>query len=140
MEKAGRKVRLCLELNAEALSNAVSTYIGHKVRELAELKHYDNKTETAFRTYLSSNANDTFLWAASVCQQLEKTSGRNTIARLNTFPPGLDPLYERMIQQVYDSDDAEDCKHVLSVVTIVYRPITLDELRSVYRARGDCFR
>ena len=33
-----------------------------------------------------------------------------------------------MFQQVYDSDDAEACKHMLSFVTIVYRPITLDEL------------
>jgi hypothetical protein len=61
LEKAGRKARLSLELNAESVSTAVSIYIGHTVRALAERKHYDSKTEIAVRTYLSSNANDTLL-------------------------------------------------------------------------------
>jgi hypothetical protein len=69
---------------------------------------------------------------AAVCKQLKETTRWNTVANLNkkTFPPGLDPLHKRMIRQIYKSDDAEICKHILSFVPIVYRPITLAELTS----------
>ena len=42
LETAGQKVRL--ELNAESISTAVSTYISHKVLWLAQLKNYDHET------------------------------------------------------------------------------------------------
>lgn len=35
-----------------------------------------------------------------------------------------------MLDQVSESDDAQICKSLLSVITTVYRPITLDELAS----------
>jgi hypothetical protein len=35
-----------------------------------------------------------------------------------------------MIWEIYKSDDAEVSKHILSLVTIVYRPINLAELTS----------
>jgi hypothetical protein len=44
------------------------------------------------------------------------------------FPPRLDALYERMMQQISKTDDAGLCKQVLAVVALVYRPITLEEL------------
>ena len=44
LETAEQKVRLSLELNAESISTAVSTYIRHKVLWLARLKNYDDKT------------------------------------------------------------------------------------------------
>ncbi|KAH8749774.1 heterokaryon incompatibility protein [Hyaloscypha sp. PMI_1271] len=47
LERAGHKVRLCLELNAESISTAIRKYIGHKVHQLAQLKKYDNKTRVA---------------------------------------------------------------------------------------------
>src|SRR5207248_2000523 len=40
----GHKVRLCLELNAESVSRAVSIYIEYKVLQLAQQKKYDDKT------------------------------------------------------------------------------------------------
>jgi hypothetical protein len=47
-----------------------------------------------------------------------------------TFPPGLDGLYRRMMDQIWNSEDAELCKRILAVVSVVYRPVTLDELAS----------
>lgn len=49
---------------------------------------------------------------------------------LTAFPPGLDALYKRMTDQITASEDAELCKHILALVSAVYRPITLDELAS----------
>jgi hypothetical protein len=47
---------------------------------------------------------------------------------MTTYPPGLNALYERMIERILDSEDAELCNRILGVVLASYRPITLDEL------------
>ena len=136
LETAEQKVRLSLELNAESISTAVSTYIRHKVLWLTRLKNYDDETRDAVQDHLSSNANDTFLWVALVCQNLAKIPRWNTRTRLNEFPAGLDPLYRRMMEQVYNSDDANLCKQILAIITVVYRPITLKELTSFVEMPG----
>ncbi|CAG5158856.1 uncharacterized protein ALTATR162_LOCUS5287 [Alternaria atra] len=48
--------------------------------------------------------------------------------KLELFSPGLDALYERMMQQISKTDDARLCKQVLAAVALVYQPITLKEL------------
>jgi hypothetical protein len=123
-----QKIRLSLELNAESVSAAVSVFIQHKVLQLAQEKKYDKKTQDAVFEHLTTNANDTFLWVALVCQDLKKTAKRNVLKKLKSFPPGLDALYERMMQQIGASDDDELCKQVLATIALVYRPITLQEL------------
>ena len=129
--RAEQKIRLSLELNAESVSAAVSVFIRHKVSQLAQEKKYNKKTQNAVFEHLTSNANDTFLWVALVCQDLEKTAKRNVQKKLKYFPPGLDALYERMMQQIGASDDAELCKQVLATIALVYRPVTLAELVSL---------
>ncbi|KAF2626151.1 hypothetical protein BU25DRAFT_492296 [Macroventuria anomochaeta] len=131
LEQAEHKVRLSLELTAESVSAAVSVFIQHKVSQLVRLKKYDKLTHNAVLQHLTSNANDTFLWVALVCQDLEKTAKRNVLKKLNSFPPGLDALYERMMQQIGASDDAELCKQVLASVALAYRPLTLAELMTL---------
>ena len=98
LEIAGHKVRLSLELNVESITTAVRIYIQHKVLQLVELKKYDDKTRVAMLQHLASNANDTFLWVALVCQNLKKISRWKTLATMNMFPPGLDSLYQRMVE------------------------------------------
>jgi hypothetical protein len=137
LERTGHKVGLNLELNAESVSTAVSIYIEHKVLQLAQRKKYDEKTRDAVLDHLFSNANDTFLWVALVCENLEKIPRWNTLAKLNTFPPGLDSVYERMMEQICNSDNADLCKQVLASIAIVYRPITLKELTSLVEVPAD---
>jgi len=137
LETAGQKVGLRLELNAESVSTAVGIYIQHKVLGLAQRKRYDNKTESAVRDYLSSNANGTFLWVALVCQNLEKVPRWETLAKLRTFPPGLDSLYGGMIQQICDSDHLDLYTRILAFTTTVRRPITLKELTSFIKMLED---
>jgi hypothetical protein len=66
-----------------------------------------------------------------VCQDPEKTARRNALKKLNSFPPGLDVLYERMIHQISALDDAELCKHVLASIMLVYWPITRADLMAL---------
>jgi hypothetical protein len=131
LESAGHKVRLCLELNTESISTAVSIFIQHKVRQLVQRKKYEDNTQDAVLSHLSLHADDTFLWVALVCQNLEKIPRWKAVAKLNAFPPGLDSLYERMIEQICNLEDADLCKQILASIAVVYRPITLRELTSL---------
>ncbi|RYP75606.1 hypothetical protein DL771_002306 [Monosporascus sp. 5C6A] len=128
LKTVGHKVRLCLELNAESVFTAVSIFIQYKVLRLAQQKEYNNSTRDTVLRYLSLNADDTFLWVALVCQNLVQIPRWKVLAQLEAFPPGLDALYDRMMQHISSSDDADLCRHILALIAIVYRPVTLDEL------------
>jgi hypothetical protein len=128
LNTATQKSRLCLELNETSVSAAVSTYIQFKVDWLGERTRYNNVTRDAVQRYLSLNANGTFLWVASVCQELANTPRWNAQKKMTAFPPGLNALYKRMMDQISNSDDAELCKSILAVISVVYRPIKLEEL------------
>ncbi|KAH7124740.1 NACHT domain-containing protein [Dactylonectria macrodidyma] len=142
-EKLGnttQNVRLSLELNESSISTAVQTYIRYKVRLLAQQKRYDSATRDAVEQHLVSSANGTFLWVALVCQELadSKVRKRHTLAKLKSFPPGLDSLYQRMLEHICNSIDADLCKQILAVVSVSYRPITLIELRYLVEPLGTC--
>jgi hypothetical protein len=137
LDTAGHKVKLCLELNAEFISTAVSTFIQHKVLQLAQRKKYNNATRIAVLRHLCMNANDTFLWVALVCQDLEQIPRWNTLAKLDAFPPGLHSLYQRMVQQICNSDAANLCRRTLASLAVVYQPVTLEELTSLVEELQD---
>ncbi|KAM5442416.1 hypothetical protein MferCBS31731_002294 [Microsporum ferrugineum] len=130
LNMAAHKSLLSLELNEESISAAVAIYIKHRVKQLAKEKRYNKDTEDDVHCYLSSNANNTFLWVALVCQELARPEVRphHTRLKLGAFPPGLDQIYQRMMDQISNSEDAILCIRILAIVSVVYWPITLDEL------------
>jgi hypothetical protein len=128
--------QLSLELHAESVSTAVGLYIDYKARELARLKKYNLQTQNAIQKYLSTNANGTFLWVALVCQYLERVQW-NPLGKMKTFPPGLDSLYQRMLQKIRESEEHDLCREILGLMTAVYRPIMLQELGSISEILAD---
>jgi hypothetical protein len=128
LERAEHKVRLSLELNAKSVTAAVAAFIQQKVDHLAQEKQYKVEVRHAVLQHLTANSSDTFLWVALVCQELERTEKWNVIKKLALFPPGLDSLYERMMDQISNSDSAEICLQVLASTAILYRPVTISEL------------
>lgn len=133
LDTAIRGVRLCLELNESSISTAVQVYIRYKVRELAEKKKYDISTRDAVEQHLVSNAHGTFLWVALICQDLMDPTVENRHTKnmlMELYPPGLDPLYIRMMENI-GSRDADLCRQILATISVVYRPITLAELSSL---------
>ncbi|ROT38618.1 hypothetical protein SODALDRAFT_339955 [Sodiomyces alkalinus F11] len=104
LEKATQKVRLSLELNGNSISSAVTFYIQYKMAQLVSKKKYDERTRDAVQSYLVANADGTFLWVALVCQALADTNvrKRHTMQMLNSFPPGLDALYEKMLNHTHE--------------------------------------
>ncbi|CAG8197007.1 unnamed protein product [Penicillium olsonii] len=128
---------ISLELNEASVSEAVSKFIQHKVHYLAKVKKHSDETRDKICRHLSSNSQGTFLWVALVCQDLDRTSRRHALAKLEAFPPGLNALYGRMIDQVRNSEDAESCKRILAVMSLVYRPIEFEELGSLVELPDD---
>jgi hypothetical protein len=128
---------ISLELNKTAISDAVLRFIRYKVDQLAEVKKYKDGLRDAVYRHLSSHSQGTFLWVALVCQDLNRTSRRHVLKKLKEFPPGLDALYGRMVDQVRMSEDAEVCKRILAVMLIAYRPISLNELTTLVEIPDD---
>ncbi|KAH8587315.1 hypothetical protein B0O99DRAFT_678190 [Bisporella sp. PMI_857] len=128
LDTAMQKRTLCLELNADSVSTAVATFIQTKVHDLRKKNKYKSETRDVIQQHLSLNAHGTFLWVALVCQELSNLSGWKAVQKLKALPPGLDSLYQRMLDQIIASEDSELCMSVLAVVSTVYRPITVDEL------------
>lgn len=122
---------ISLELNENSVSEAVNNFIQHKVEYLAKEKKYKEEVRERIYQHLVLNSQGTFLWVALVCQNLERTPPRHAVKKLESFPPRLDALYSRIMDQVRKSEDAEVCKQILAAVSTVYRPITLSELTSL---------
>ncbi|RDA90315.1 hypothetical protein CP533_0394 [Ophiocordyceps camponoti-saundersi (nom. inval.)] len=127
-----QKVWLSLELNRLSVSAAVGIYIDHKVNELARLKKYTGSIRAQVRDGLVSKADSTFLWVSLVCHELADPEVRSwhTPQILHSFPPGLDALYRRMLNQITGTTDAGLCGQILAVMSKVVQPITLHELTS----------
>jgi hypothetical protein len=68
---------------------------------------------------------------ALVCQDLKNVKEQNVKKKLATYPLGLNPLYKKMIEKTWNSDDANYCKQVLAIIALVYQLITLKELTSL---------
>jgi NACHT domain len=125
------RLKTDLELNSHHISSAVHAFIDFKVSELAKRKSYKNELREKVKSYLYENAEETFLWVALVCKELQKVEVWNTESVLEEFPPGLEPLYERMMRQIQRLNHPKDvdfCIQILSSVTLTFRPIHLKEL------------
>ncbi|OCK88236.1 uncharacterized protein K441DRAFT_647029, partial [Cenococcum geophilum 1.58] len=134
LNTAAHGVRLSLELNDSSVAAAIAKYIQFKVDWLAERNEYSSETRESVQSYLSLNANGTFLWVALVCKELFKIPGWKAKRKVTAFPPELNPFYRRMMDQIRGVEDAEDgelCTQILAVVSAVYRPVTLGELSSL---------
>ena len=131
-------LKVSLELNSPRVSRAVGHFINIKVQELAQKKKYPPELKGKISIYLKENAEGTFLWVALACNMLRnlpswKPSG-NVLSSLEKLPRGLDSIYERMIDQILDLEDAEDvkiCKRIITSAIFARRPLHLKELGAI---------
>jgi len=119
--------------NRIRVKEAVMKFIDIKVNELATKKSYPPEVKTKVKHYLESNADETFLWIHLVCKELQRVRARRAETTLLEFPPGLDSVYQCMINQIqrHDMEDIQFCFRVLSAVLLAYRPLHLEELATV---------
>ncbi|KAG9258753.1 WD40-repeat-containing domain protein [Emericellopsis atlantica] len=126
-------VALRLELNEDAISDAVRVYIRQKSDQLARLKGYDEATRDAVHQHLTDKSTNTFLWVALVYQELAAPDVQawEALDILHTLPSGLNSLYSRMMEHIGRSRHANLCRQILAIASVVYRPISLQELSSI---------
>jgi hypothetical protein len=121
--------KLSLELNARRVSDAVATYIDHRVSHLVSLQG-SKMLLGQIKKQLLQKSGGTFLWVALVVQDLQEHSDPEKMLEvLRKVPQGLTSLYNRMIEQIQKREEDRDlCLLLLSVVTLAYRPLHLQEL------------
>ncbi|KAM0555880.1 hypothetical protein ACHAPJ_006282 [Fusarium lateritium] len=127
---------LPLELNEPLISDAVNKFIDRRVEALAKDPPYKGEPELCDKItkHLKKNANNTFLWVALVCQELSTSSvlwESHVDEVLDKYPPGLDELYNRMLDSIRELRDATLCTDILAANSVVNRPVTLQELLSI---------
>ena len=130
LDKNDLVLHTSLELHSRHVSAAVGAFIDFKMQKIQKLKRFNDRLYRTVEAYLYDNANGTFLWVALVCQRLEKTPVRKTLSVIEEFPPGLEPLYRRMLRQIWhmkDSDNVDYCRRILCAATLAYRPLHLNE-------------
>ncbi|KAL3488608.1 hypothetical protein BJX62DRAFT_239831, partial [Aspergillus germanicus] len=130
LEIGDEKTKLSLELNANQISDAVATYIDHKVSRLTALQRNGILLEQV-KEKLFRKSDGTFLWVALVVEEMQKCRRSAAMVELlERTPKGLIPLYDRMLQhiQLFKGQDRELCILVLSIVTLGYRPLHFHEL------------
>lgn len=125
--------RLSLELNADHILRAVEVYIDHKISQIIAIRR--NKVlQEQVREELRDKSDGTFLWVALVVAELQKSQLQRDVSRvLKRIPKGLTPFYDRMMQQVQrlEDDYPQLCRLLLSIATLVYRPLHMLEMRTL---------
>ena len=125
---------MSLELNSSYVSEAVTSFINYKVNNLATQKDYEIGLQSSIKEYLTEHADGTFLWVALVCKELEKVQAWRTRHVYTKFPAGLEPLYQRMLEQIQHNGDPEEVEvylQTLRTITLSYRPLHLGEMRII---------
>lgn len=122
---------LSLELNDEHISKAVNAFIQQKTSELATKKGYNQDLADSVKKELMAKSDSTFLWVALACKSLlgVKYSWK-TLSTLQMLPPGLEPLYQRMIEEIsqINDEDRKFCFQILRSMCLVFRPLAVEEL------------
>ena len=129
-------LEISMEHNAISVDHAVRAYVDLKVQHLQRQKRYDEKLRAFVEEQLLEKAQGTFLWAALACRELSKPAVRllQTKTVLQKLPPGLMPLYDRIMGQILSGEDEESRDHakaILRAMVVAQRPYTLEELAVV---------
>lgn len=132
----GARSRISLEIESQNMSHGVEIFIEERVGHLSRTRNWNSDLAGHVHSYLKKNAGGTFLWVALVCkrlQQLPLWKVRGEIAKLADLQLGLDSFYHRMLKVVRDEipESAELCVRILRATTLVYCPLSLQELGNV---------
>ena len=119
------------ELYSFRVSHAVDMFVDFEVEELAKEEEYDTELKKSVSRHLKDNAEGTFLWVALARKMLEGILPCDVRLALKRFPPGLDPIYERMMKQVECSEAVKDCKCIITSAVLAQRPLHLKELGAI---------
>jgi hypothetical protein len=130
LQPDSRGIKVRLEVKASHVSRAVAAFVDYKVEWLATVQKYDRRLQAEVQQQLRDKAEGTFLWVSLVCKELTSVPLYRTREVLQALPPGLDPLYDRMMAHIVaqDARTAGYCRDILQSITLAFRPLQLKEL------------
>ncbi|VBB75876.1 Putative Vegetative incompatibility protein [Podospora comata] len=119
-----------IELDTQYLAEPVNIYIDHKLTILKRSFGYNDSVLAEVSREVRKRAENTFLWVALVFKELEEVYGWYAVERIKEMPPGLSELYNHMITRIENERKIkpQDCKTVLVVMSLAFRPLAISEL------------
>ncbi|KAK4095976.1 hypothetical protein N658DRAFT_66266, partial [Parathielavia hyrcaniae] len=119
-----------VELDTQRLAEPVNAYIDHKLIALRCRKGYNDSVLAEVSREVRQRAENTFLWVALAFKVLDTVHGRYAVKRITEMPPGLSELYDHMMTRIEAGQmiEPQDCKTVLVVTSLTFRPLAIAEL------------
>ena len=113
--------------NDKYVSGDIQHFISARIQKLDIIPGFGDICENV-RAILLQRAQGTFLWIGFVVDELSnKRTCLEITESLDSFPPGLDAIYSRMLLQI-PGDKRCTITRILRWVTMAVRPLTLQEL------------
>ena len=120
-----------IELTERLVADDLEKFISSKVDELSHVDGFNERFRDNVREELLKRSEGTFLWVGFVINNiLVKKNCTEILDALEGMPPGLDPIYSRMLTSI-DEHHHDRVSRILLWVTMVERSLTLDELAAV---------
>ncbi|KAK4118127.1 hypothetical protein N657DRAFT_659742 [Parathielavia appendiculata] len=119
-----------VELHTQRLVAPVNAYIDHKITILKRRIGYNDSVLAEVSHEVRKRAENTFLWVALAFKVLGTVHGGYAVERIREMPPGLSELYDHMMTRIEKGQviKPQDCKTVLVVTSLVFRPLSISEL------------
>ncbi|KAJ4297183.1 hypothetical protein N0V88_004101 [Collariella sp. IMI 366227] len=119
-----------IELDTQLLEAPVNIYIDYKLAILKQRKGYNDSVLAEVAYEIRQRAENTYLWVALAFKVLETVHGGYAIKRIREIPPGLSDLYDHMMTRIEEGQmiEPQDCKTVLAVMSLSFRPLSISEL------------
>ena len=130
-------IRLKAEEQIPAISADIELVVNSEVEALVKAWHLTDGDRTHLREKLLKGADRTFLWVSLIVKQLKSSQAptrRKFLQILNNLPSDLDAMYERILG---DSCDREEARRILQIVIAAARPLTLDEMQIALAIQPD---
>ena len=120
------RIRLDPDADIE-VNDDIHRFIEEKVNDLSRHRQYPESLRVHVKKVFKDRAKGTFLWVGIVAKALKRCKATEVENALDSFPSGLDKLYDRMLLQI-DVGRRETAARILRWVVMAARPLTLSEL------------
>ncbi|KAL1841792.1 hypothetical protein VTJ49DRAFT_6545 [Mycothermus thermophilus] len=120
-------LRLQAENEDRRINQDITLFVENEVSRLAERRKYSPGLKTMVQGALIAGADGMFLWVHLMLEILSKTPVTRVSEQLRTLPQGIDPLYNRILDEI-PKESMDTVKVILKWVVFAVRPLTLDEL------------
>jgi ankyrin repeat protein len=95
---------------------------------LDEQKAYTKDLKDFVSQTLRVKAEGTFLWVSLACRELQREPKTRVKTILDRLPAGLVAMYQQLVSQILQNEEADILKHVLVSMLVAFRPLRLREL------------